>query len=558
MKPSTDLLDFFGRSTALPTDVHTAQEGDEIVTDQTGRRPMQAQHRGDKGVIIEQFPATHSYTVQTERSGKLRGVMRIAHSPGDKKMFPEGTQVCITHDFGPPMILGVLNYTTQVEAEDAPTSITGVEGTGADDAINPTDANANFRPNSTPRDLAPNDSVEVGPMGNVIGVLDGGVNVIKSTDFAQIRTHLVNDLVEILSDKFRHFTSMGFSEVKNDGGRTSYVFRGGTDQLHEAGSDQENWTIRLDLGGTGDLFKFELTEPDGTSVFRIHVTPDGKADLYAAKGFNWKEGEQGTSKSLKDEITEVKGAVTRTIGGEETRKVRGARKTSVSSNDSKNVGNDGVESYVRHFIKSVGGDAKYTFVGGDSAVATPTNEALAFEVVNGSWVINIGDPISGGSPAAKAGFDLRTFLGDITMKIKTSGNLDLSTLLGDATLETTAGTATLKTNLGIANVDGTTVTLGPAATALANSIIKGTTHNSVMTTHLSTNTTAYAALATATTALLTGLTSSSSPQTNWTVAAPLFIAWIGAVTAALAALLASNAALLGALPGTLSTKSFTA
>jgi hypothetical protein len=558
MKQNTDPFDFFGRSTALPGDVHTAQEGEAIVTDQSGRRPMQALHRGDKGVIIEQFPGTHSYTVQTERSGKLRGVLRIAQSPGDKKMLPEGTQVCVTHEFGPPMIVGVLNYTVPIEAEKAPTSITGVEGTGADDAINPTDANANFRSNSTPRDLSPNDSVEIGPMGNVMGVLDGGVNVMKSTDFAQIRTHLVNDLVEILSDKFRHFTSMGFSEVKNDGGRASYVFRGGTDQLHEAGSDQENWTIRLDLGGTGDLFKFELTEPDGTAVFRIHVTPDGKADLYAAKGFNWKEGEQGTKKSLKDEETEVKGAVKRTIGGEETRKVRGARKTSVSSNDSKSVGNDGVESYFRHFTKSVGGDAKYTFIGGNPAVAKPTNEALTYEIVNGSWKVNIGDPLSGGSPAAVAGFDLQTFLGSIGMKVKTAGNVDFSTELGNATLETQVGLATLKTGLGIANVDGTTVNLGPVAASFANPIIKGTLHTTAMSTYLGANTAAYTALSSATAALITALTTPVVPMLTWILASPLIVLWLGAVTACMSGLLASNAALIGALPGTLSTKSFTA
>lgn len=558
MKQSTDPLDFFGRSAALPDDVHTEQEGDAIVSDQSGRRPMKALHRGDKGVVIEQFPATHSYTVQTERSGTLRGVLRIAQSPWDKKMLPEGTQVCVTYDFGPPMILGVLNYTVQVQAEDAPTSITGVEGTGADDATNPSNANANFRPNSTPRDLSPNDSVEVGPLGNAMGILDGGVCIMKSTDFAQIRTHLVNDLVEILSNKFRHVTSMGFSEIKNEGGRNSYVFRGGTDQLHEAGSDQENWTIRLDLGGTGDLFKFDLTQPDGTSIFRIHVTPDGKADLYAAKGFNWKEGEQGTKKSLKDEITEVKGAVTRTIGGEETRKVRGSRKTTVSSNDTKNVGNDGIESYVRHFTKSIGGNAKYTFVGGNPLVATPLNEALSYEIVNGSWKVNIGDPLSGGSPAALAGFDLQTFLGNIAMKVRTQGNIDFSTLLGNATLETTAGIATLKTGLGVANVDGTTVNLGPVAASFANPIIKGTLYTTAMGAHLGANTAAFTALSSATAALITSLTSPVVPMLSWVIAAPLVVAWLGAITAAMSALLASNATLLGALPGTLSTKSFTA
>jgi hypothetical protein len=520
--------------------------------------PMRVKHRGSKGVVTEIFPATHTYTVQPELGNPLRGCQRIAQSPGDKRMLPIGTQVVVTHEYGPPMIAGVLNFTVSVASDDAPTSLTGVAGTGADDPLSATDANANFRPNGTPRDLDANDWAEVSPAGNAMAVMDGGVNLMKSSDFAQIRTHLINDLVEILSHKFRHVTSMGFSEVKNDGGRASYVFRGGTDQLSEAGADQENWTIRLDMGGEGDLFKFELTQPDGTSIFRIHVTPDGKADLYAAKGFNWKEGEQGTKKSLKDEQTEVKGSVTRTIGGAETRKVRGARKTTVSSNDTKNVGNDATESVVRHFTKSVGGNAKYSFVGGNPLVATPLNDALEFEIVNGSWKVNIGDPLSGGSPAALAGFDLQTFLGDIAMKAKVKGNIDFSTLLGNATLETTAGIATLKTALGVANVDGTTVNLGPVAASFANPILKGTLHTTAMSTYLGANTAAFTTLTAATSALITGLTAPVVPMLTWILASPLFVVWLGAVTAALSALLASNAALLGALPATLSTKSFTA
>lgn len=557
MKPTASADNFFGRSVALPSDVHTEQEGDDLVDDQTGQRAMRAMHRGDKGIVTEVYPATYTYTVHTERSGPLRGVQRIAQSPNDKRLLAEGTQVCITYDFGTPMILGVLNYTTHVQAEDTPVSLTGVEGIGADDPVQPSDASANFRPNSTPRDLSSSDWAEVGPSGNAMAVLDGGVNLMKSSDFAQIRTHLVNDAVEILSHRFRHVTSMGFTEVKNEGGRASYVFRGGTDQLAEAGSDQENWTVRLDLGGTGDLFKFDLTQPDGSSVFRIHVTPDGKADLYAAKGFNWKEGEQGTKKSLKDEATEVKGSVARTVGGEETRKVRGARKTTVSSNDSRNVGNDGIENFVRHFTKSVGGDAKYSFVGGSPAVANPSNTALEYEIVNGSWKIKLGDPLAAASPAALAGFDLQTFFGDIAMKANVKGNVDFSTLLGNVTLETTAGLATLKTTAGIANVDGTTVNLGPIGISFANPVIRGTLHTAAMSAYLGANTAAYATLTSATSSLLSFF-STGLPIAIWPLAGLAMMGWFAAIIAVLGALTGSNAALLAALPTTLSTTSFTA
>jgi hypothetical protein len=551
--------DFWASSVELPDDPHTEQRPD-LRHSQTAKNALKPppQVLGEKGFITDVYPATHSYTVEASVSGTLKGVQRIAQSPGDKAMLPVGTLVAVTHAYGPPLIAGVLMHGTPVADEKTPHSITGVEGFGADDPIYGEKGNANFRSEGAPRDLSPNDWAQVGAMGNVVAMLDGGVNVIKSTDFSQIRTHLVNDVVEIISQRFRHMHSMGFSEIQDEGGRTSFVFRGGSDQTTECGSDQENWTIRFDLGTSGDLFKFELTQPDGASVFRIHVTPDGKADMFAAKGFNWSGGEDRTDKNLSNEVTEVKGNVQRTVGGEELRDVRGARKTNVSSNDAKNVGNDAVESIMRHFTRSVGGQAKYKFVGGNPATATPINEALGFEIVNGSWKVNIGDPISGGSPAALAGFDLGVSTGNIDMAIKKAGNIDFSTLLGNASLKTKVGLATLKTGVGIANVDGTTVNLGPAAAAFANPLIKGTIHTTALGAYLTANTAAFSTMTGATTALITALTAPVVPMLTWILASPLIVVWLNIINATFAAMIASNAALMAALPTTLSTKSFTA
>lgn len=552
--------DFWQSDVNLPDDPYTIKEGAEIRTSQTGKnamRPPQANY-GDKGFITEVFPATHSYTVQTDMSGLLQGVQRLTQSPGDKTLLQVGTLVAINYCYGPPVIAGVMMYSTPVENEQTPTSITGVEGRGADDPVYKNPGAANYRPEGTPRDLSPNDWSQNSSSGNLIGVLDGGVNIMKSTDFAQIRTHLLNDVVEIISQRFRHVTGMGFSEYKDEGGRTSYVFRGGSDQTTECGSDQENWTIRFDLGDAGDLFKLELSQPDGTSAFRVHVSPDGKADLFAAKGFNWNSGDESTSKNLSNEISEIKGNADKLIRGKETRTVYGERNTVISANDSKSVGNDVVESMMRHFTKSVGGQAKYTFVGGNPATATPLNDALAFEIVNGSWKVNIGDPTSLANPAALAGFDLKTFMGDISMEASVAGNVNFKTLLGDAKLETLAGLATLKTSAGIANVDGTSVNLGPVGPSFANPVVKGTLHATAMATYLGANAAAFATMTGATTALITALTSPVIPLLTWVLAAPLVLIWLNIVNTTFTALIASNAALAAAIPGTLSPQVFTA
>ena len=435
--PKKSSFNFWQRDVSLPEDPCTLQE-EGIRDSQTGQNALAPPKAyGEKGTIKEVFPATHTYTVETERSGILHGRQRLLQSPNDNTLLPAGTRVAISHAYGEAVIAGVLIPGTPVTGETTPTSLTGVAGRGADDPLYKDPGSANFRPAGVPRDLSPNDQATIGPSGNAMGVLDGGVNIMKSTDFSQIRTHLINDVVEIISRRFRHITAMGFSEYKDEGGRTSFVFRGGSDQTTECGSDQENWTIRFDLGNAGDLFKLELTQPDGAAVFRVHVTPDGKAELFAAKGFDYGSGGDKTEKVLGDETTDVKGSVDRTVRGKETHTVHGERVVTVAANDSRTAGNDSTESVIRHYTKSVGGDAKYSFVGGGPATALPTNEALSFEIVNGSWKVNIGDPISMASPAALAGFELNTFMGDIYLGVKTKGNVTLETLLGDGIFNAT-------------------------------------------------------------------------------------------------------------------------
>jgi hypothetical protein len=425
---------YWKSSVRQPDDTHTARD-ERLRSSQTGQQtllPRPAAQPIEEGTIVKAYPANYCYDVACDLTGTIPNVKRMTQSSSDLAMLAEGTQVAVIHGMNGSYIAGVLPHSTTLTKDDNPTTLTGLSGSGADDPLrNDAKGAGNYAPPGAPRDLSPNDWATTSPAGNSVAVLDGGSNLIKSSDFAQVRTHMVNDVVEIISQRYRHIHGMGFSEIKDEGGRMSYIFRGGADQTTEVGADQENWTIRLDMGQTGDLFRFELTQPDGASVFRIHVTPDGKAEMFAAKGFAMSGGEDETKKALGDETTEVQGNATRTIKGKETHTTNGERVVTVSANDSRTVGTDGTESFVRHYTKSVGGDAKYSFVGGNPVTALPTNTALEYEIVNGSWKINIGDPTSAASPAALAGFEMKTFTGDIYLGATVKGNITFETLLGD-------------------------------------------------------------------------------------------------------------------------------
>jgi hypothetical protein len=453
---------YFGSEVDLPNDPVTEREGKEIFDRQDGRGPLRnlGGHLRSKGWITEIFPEARTYTVITETDQKLVGVQRLLQDPGDDRILPVGCQVTLTRDYGPWLITGCLNFTRSREADEAPQSLTGVPGTGADDALYQGKGVGNFRTERNPRDMGARDWAQVGRLGNAVAVLDGGVSIFKASEFAQLRAHIVNDLVELFSRNWRHVTDMGFSEIKNDGGRISFKFRGASDQLTEAGADQENWTIRLDLGNSGDLFNFELTRPDGGTLFKFHVSPDGKCSIFGEKGVEMSSGQNQQTKNLGNEVSETKGTVNRTIGGTEIRNVRSNRTANVSGTDTHTVGTDNVESIVRDEIKTIGGKTIHKHVGGNPATAKPGDIAYEKQVANGSMLFDIGDPAFGSNPAALAGFLMRIFKGDWKQNITTAGNIEQTTNLGNIIKETKKGNVKLRTISGEAQLDGSQVRVG--------------------------------------------------------------------------------------------------
>jgi len=550
-------LQFFGQGTDLPEDWSEGKKNGNLNGTHPFGSALRSYKQGDQGTILDNNADTHTYIVAMETGNIEQGVCRILQDPGDNTILARGTRVAITYAYGAPMIQGILPFTGDVEENDNRINLTGDSNAGGNDPLLAGRGDANFRPKTAPRDLQSGDWAKVSEDGNAIAVLAGGVNVMKS-GMAQIRTHKINDLIELICRNYRLITDMGITEIKNNYGKVSFSFRGGSDQLSESGSDQENWTVRMDLGAEGDLMRLRLTEPAGGDLFDFHVDGEGFWSLHAEEGLDEAYGGDHTEFTRgKRSVATQDGGEDRKIDGEQTRTINGNRTTTIGGSDEQSVGNDCVRSIIRHRTDTVGGKHEEKVVGGNPLLAKPGDVARD-TTINGTWEIDIGNPTAGASIAALPSYKLQTWTGDIKQHIKVKGNYDV---------QVTVGNVDIKTLLGKTNIDASiAVLLGGKYIAPLNPVIKGFEHTTGMTLWLS----AHIAPMPTKMALTQALAVLVGPPLNivyaipvvgpilfFLVAAPVWFAKLQAEFAMNTAHVSADNALLTALPTYLSKKVFT-
>jgi hypothetical protein len=550
------ILQYFGQGTEFPEDWSEGKKNGAGNNGHPFGSALRGFNAGDQGTILDNNADTHTYVVALDHGGIEQAVCRIIQDPGDHTILARGTRVAVTYAYGPAMIQGILPFTGDVEDNENRINITGDSSAGGNDPLIAGKGDGNFRPKTAPRDLQSGDWAKVSEDGNAVAVLAGGVNVMKS-GMAQVRTHKMDDLVEVICRNYRLMTEMGVSEIKNDHGVLSWSFKGGSDQLSEAGSDQENWTFRMDLGGTGDLFRFRITQADGQDLFELHVDPDGRWALYTADGLDQFVGEDQLEHTAGDRNIEVDGNEIKKVNSQQTRTVGGNRTTTIGGSDEQSIGNDCVRSIVRHRTDTVGGKHEEKVVGGTPALAKPGDVARD-TTINGTWSIDIGNPTAGANIAALPSYKMQTWTGDIKQYILVKGNYDV---------QVTVGNIDIKTLLGTSNFDASiAVLLGNKYIAPVNPVLKGFVHNSAMSVHL---TARIAPMPTkiALTQTLAALVGPPlfivyaipvvGPILFFLLAAPIWFAKLEAEVAMNTAHSAADSALFTALPTFLSKKVFT-
>lgn len=404
---------------------------------------------GDKGKqnLIGSIatPATDTYTYDVLAGGRtLQGVPRMRSSPGDIAQLEIGTEVLLSFDYGVPIILGILSTPSSGSTDANKHSIDDTEGFGGQGSNkNTSTTHGNYRLAHEPDNMMPGDWTQIGPEGNCISVLAGGVSALRSTPMAQIRTHVFNELVEIFSRNFTHYSDMGISEIKNRDGRVTWSFRGGSDQRTEAGPDEQKWTIKMDLGAGDDFFNFELCTPNQQTLFNFKVTGDGQCEIYGLNGVSVNSGSQsgGTSaeENTGDKIRSIGGNNTVNIEGSNNQVVKGNSEETVYTDARVSTGNDLSHNAMRDYGVSAGRNMAVSVIG---PLTNPVGTAMSYNIFTGNWVVDIGGPLS---PNPLSGFSMTTYAGDMAFNSLAAGNFKVTSPLGN--LETNTLKAVISTNL---------------------------------------------------------------------------------------------------------------
>lgn len=287
------------------------------------------------GVVVVYNSATHTATVKTHRGRPLQNVPQLKPSSGSYDHLAVGTTVAVGWNLGFPVIMGCIEDVGLPQAAIPSTSLTGVTGVGSEDPTQTTRGTNNYRPPNAPTDMGGGDWARVGTLGNHVAVLEGGVALLGSPT-AQLRSIGPTGTMQTVAQRIQQLTDFGEMRVENDQGRTSFILRAGANQATETGMDEQHWTIRLDLGATGDMLNFQILEPEGKVLFRLHAGSDGRVQIYGDGGVDISSGEQGT----KEHRSDVAGSRATAISGDDTSRVTGLKRTSVDQSSETSIGGD--------------------------------------------------------------------------------------------------------------------------------------------------------------------------------------------------------------------------
>lgn len=441
-------------TTLLPQQIDASVRDPNAITDGGRHGGVGGYARsGEYGTVIAYNADTYTATVHTRR-GALTGVPRLRSTPGQISVLEAGTEVLISYEFGDPIILGIVTRLNPQSDKTPPFSVADVSGFGGEgqnkDLLG---TGGNYRLPSEPTSCMPEDWVQSSPDGNMVAVLAGGVNVMRSGAFSQIRTHLLNDLVEIISRNYRHITDMGEFTIKNSDGRINMSFRGGSDQKTEAGSGEENWSIKFDLGSEGDMLNLELCTPKGQTLFRFHVDADGQCEIYGINGVSINSGSAAngvsSEESTGNKAKKIQGSQTTAISGSDTLNIGGNAKTSVTGDYRVSAGNDLSSNTVRDYGISAG---RNLFV---AVQGSAFGDAVVFDIDSGNWIVDIGGPTS---LNPTSGYKMTTWAGNMEFLSQAAGNFEVTSLLGQLK------TKTLKTVLSTNNLPDSVILGGESIT----------------------------------------------------------------------------------------------
>ncbi len=402
----------------------------------TGELPVRSlpmESYDELGEVVSYDATTNSYVVITHGVGgnpnmpgqrKLSNIPRKTQDIIDASPLVSGTTVIIRWSLGFPFIDGVLNVNvSRAAVEEHPLEDTSVSGgTGGDinaDTNSSAYRGAYYRDPMIPKDILPGDKIIKGPDGNFLAICRGGYTALSggSGCKALIEAFADRDLIRLVCEHFHLLTAFGSVKFFTTDGRTGIQIRGGKDTLTETGGTEEQWTFKFDLGETGDYLSTEICDASGNTKAKFNITDSGKISFLTTDGFEQINGGSTPSyeESAGGKVVKISGDLTEDIRGSVKSRIKSGYSKSVSGSYDLQIGNSHGTTVQGDSVQSIGGNQSNTIFGGSFASAKPTNIASSTQILNGSYHLEVGNPLFGANPAAVAGMTFAVNNGVITL-----------------------------------------------------------------------------------------------------------------------------------------------
>lgn len=385
----------------------------------------------ERATIIQVNPGTYTVDVYTERGKYLSGlsIPTSSYDPssgaGEISMPKRGQVVAVHYELGDPILNLAVPFSSAGPPLQSIAANPVVPDIGGEDGVYAGQGTANYA-GLRPQDVLPGDWMRIGSQGNLVGVLEGGVTVLKASELAQIIAVRTNDLLKLLGRNLEILTDFGEITFTNDNGNTSMSLRAGAKQTTESSPTQEYWTIRADLGDAGNLVNFRITDTQGHTLSGVQMDPNGSVTRTTTGDLTEIIGGAYNMQFGGDVGLVIPGNKNDTVNGDSTESITGSKTINAGSTITLQSGVDTVVSPTRDLNISTGRNINISASG--NPLATPGATTLSYTITNGSVVFDIGDPAAGDLQAAMSGMQVNTFLGNIGFDTKL-GNFIVNTTI---------------------------------------------------------------------------------------------------------------------------------
>jgi len=133
---------------------------------------------------------------------------------------------------------------------------------------------------------------------------------LKGSDFAKVEASIIDDMVRIVSQTFRHFSAFGDYKIVNDSGRLNVVWDGTTNDWETYGKDSESeprvdlsgenvvdiesdkftnlakWRFSSYIGFLGDFINLFVTDKLSVTRPEVHTERSGKGRVHVGEDGN--------------------------------------------------------------------------------------------------------------------------------------------------------------------------------------------------------------------------------------------------------------------------------